>query len=52
MVRIGQKRTEKQMTAEESSSKAEKVEGDKEEEGEDLKRKRGLDGKMLPVEQR
>jgi hypothetical protein len=52
MVKIGKKRTYQQMNAEVASSKVEKVDIGKEEEGDDLKKKRGLDGKMLPVEQR
>jgi hypothetical protein len=52
MVKIGKKRTYQQMNAEEASSKVEKVDIGKEEEGDDLKKKRGLEGKILPVEQR
>ena len=52
MVKIGKKRTYQQMSAEEHSSKDEKVEGVKEEDSDNLKKKRGLEGKIIPVEQR
>ena len=52
MVKIGQKRTYQQMNAVEPSPKDVDEEIPKEEEGGDLKKKRGLDGKMMPVEQR